>query len=130
MSQREVITAGDAPAAAGAYSHAMATESLVFTAGQIGIDPATGELVAGDAAAQAQRVLENLDAVLRAAGAGLDTVLKATIYLADMADFNAVNEVYSARMPQPYPARTTIAVKAIPRGALVEIECVATRNVG
>jgi 2-iminobutanoate/2-iminopropanoate deaminase len=130
MSQREVITAGDAPAAAGAYSHAMATGSLVFTAGQIALDPATGELVPGDAAAQAQRVLDNLDAVLRAAGASLETVLKATIYLADMADFNAVNEVYASRMPQPYPARTTIAVKAIPRGALVEIECVAARSVG
>lgn len=130
MSQRQAIIAEGAPAAAGAYSHAIVAGSLVFTAGQIGTDPATGELVPGDAAAQAARVLDNLDAVLRAAGASFESVLKVTIYLADMADFNAVNEVYAARLPQPYPARTTIAVKAIPRGALVEIECVAARSVG
>jgi 2-iminobutanoate/2-iminopropanoate deaminase len=130
MSTREVINAEAAPAAIGPYSHAVVSDGLVFSAGQIGTDPATGELVQGGVAAQAGRALDNLDAILHTAGASLGTALKTTVYLADMADFAAVNEVYAARVPQPYPARTTIAVKALPRGALVEIECVAARSGG
>lgn len=130
MSPREVIRPEGAPAAAGPYSHAVATDALVFCAGQIGTDPATGELVQGGVTAQAGRALDNLDAILHAAGASLETALKTTVFLADMADFAAVNEVYAARVPQPYPARTTIAVAALPRGALVEIECIAVRTAG
>jgi 2-iminobutanoate/2-iminopropanoate deaminase len=125
MSDRRAVTADGAPAAIGPYSHAVVANGLVFAAGQVGSDPATGELVDGGVASQAERALANVEAVLLAAGSGLDRVVKTTIFLADMADFAAVNEVYAARVPEPYPARTTVAVRALPKGALVEIECVA-----
>jgi 2-iminobutanoate/2-iminopropanoate deaminase len=125
MSSREPISAAAAPAAGGPYSHAIRTGDLIFAAGQIGIDPATGELAGDGAAEQAAQALANLGAVLEAAGSGLGHVLKTTIFLADMVDFAAVNEAYAALMPEPYPARSTVAVRELPRRARVEIECVA-----
>src|SRR5687767_9214264 len=103
MSDREAIASPAAPAAIGPYSHAIRVGELVFTAGQVGSDPATGELAGSSAAEQAAQVLANLAAILEAAGSGLDRVVKTTIFLVDMADFAAVNETYAALMPEPYP---------------------------
>ena len=123
---REVISTDAAPAAAGPYSQAIRAGELVFTAGQLGIDPATGELVGDDVQAQADRALANLRAILEAAGSGLDRLVKVTVYLADIADWPAVNEVYAREVPQPFPARSAFAVRDLPKGARVEIEAVAT----
>jgi 2-iminobutanoate/2-iminopropanoate deaminase len=123
--QPTVIRTGAAPAAIGPYSQAIAAAGFVFTAGQLGIDPQTGELVDGGVAAQADRALENLAVVLGAAGTSLARVVKTTIFLADMQDFAAVNEVYAKRFPDAPPARSTVAVAALPKGGRVEIECVA-----
>jgi 2-iminobutanoate/2-iminopropanoate deaminase len=125
MSGRRAIETESAPAAIGPYSQAIAAGGLVFTAGQIGLDPATGEIVPGGVAVQAERALRNLEAVLDAAGSGFDRVVKTTVYLVDMAHFPAVNEVYARHILQPYPARSTIAARELPKGGLVEIECVA-----
>jgi 2-iminobutanoate/2-iminopropanoate deaminase len=124
MSMRTQVMTNAAPAAIGPYSQAIQAGGLVFTAGQLGLDPTGGELAAG-AAAQADRALRNLSAILDAAGTSLERVVKTTIFLADMADFAAVNEVYASHFSTPYPARSTVAVKALPRDALVEIEAVA-----
>lgn len=126
MTRRAVSTSA-APAAAGAYSQAIATDHLVFCAGQIGSDPATGELADG-VEAQAERVLRNLEAVLDAAGCTLADVVKTTVFLADIGDFNTVNTIYARFMSDPPPARSTFAVAALPRGARVEIEAIAVRN--
>jgi 2-iminobutanoate/2-iminopropanoate deaminase len=125
VTDRRQVTTDGAPAAIGPYSHAIVAGDFVFAAGQVGSDPQSGELVAGGAAEQAVRALDNLEAVLQAAGSALDRVVKTTIFLADMADFAAVNEVYAGRLPQPYPARTTVAVRQLPKGARIEIECIA-----
>ena len=114
-----------APAAIGPYSQAMRVGELVFSAGQVGLDPASGQLVEGGAAAQADRAMQNLAAVLDAAGSGLELITKTTIFLADMADFATVNEVYARHLREPYPARSTVAVRELPKGALVEIEAIA-----
>ncbi len=127
---REVISTDAAPAAAGPYSQAIRAGELVFTAGQLGIDPATGELVGDDVQAQADRSLANVRAILEAAGSGLDRLVKVTVYLADIADWPAVNEVYAREVPQPFPARSAFAVRDLPKGARVEIEAVATVAVG
>jgi 2-iminobutanoate/2-iminopropanoate deaminase len=126
MSERRTIATPDAPKAIGPYSQAVVAHGLVHCSGQIALDPKTGELVGKTAAEQAERALENLGAVLRAAGSGFESALKCTVYLADMADFAAVNEVYARTFvgPRP-PARATVAVKSLPRNALVEIDCVA-----
>ena len=124
MSQRRTIRTEAAPGAIGPYSQAVEAHGLVYTAGQVGTDPASAALEEG-VTAQAARALANLEAVLQAAGTGFDRVLKTTIFLADMDDFVAVNEVYARVMPEPYPARSTVAVKTLPRNALVEIEMVA-----
>ncbi len=129
MSNREAISTDGAPAAAGPYSQAIRAGDLVFTAGQLGMDPASGEL-APDIAGQAKRALRNLEAILIAAGSGLDRLVKVTVYLADIGDWPAVNEVYAAILPEPYPARSAFAVKDLPKSALVEIEAVATVAVG
>jgi 2-iminobutanoate/2-iminopropanoate deaminase len=123
---RSAITSGNAPGALGPYSQGIATDGLVFCSGQIGIDPATGELVDG-IEAQTDRALRNLAAVLDAAGASFGDVLKTTIFLADIGDFAAVNAVYASHMPDPPPARSTFAVGALPKAALVEIEVIAQR---
>lgn len=127
---REAISTDAAPAAAGPYSQAIRAGELVFTAGLLGIDPASGELVAEDVQAQAARALANLRAILEAAGSGMDRLVKVTVYLADIADWPAVNEVYAAEVPQPFPARSAFAVRDLPKGARVEIEAVATVAVG
>jgi 2-iminobutanoate/2-iminopropanoate deaminase len=127
---REVISTDAAPAAAGPYSQAIRAGELVFTAGQLGIDPATGELAGDDVQVQADRALSNLRAILEAAGSGLDRLVKVTVYLADIADWPAVNEVYAREVPQPFPARSAFAVRDLPKGARVEIEAVATVDVG
>lgn len=123
---RNVLATSGAPAAIGPYSQAIATDGLVFTSGQLGLDPATGDLVPG-VEAQADRALQNLGAVLEAAGLGFEDVVKTTIFLVDMADFTAVNAVYARHMPTPPPARSTVQVAALPKGGLVEIEAIAVR---
>ena len=124
MTERAVVLTDAAPTAIGPYSQAIRAGGFVFTAGQVGADPATGALAEG-IAAQADQALRNLAVVLAAAGTGFDRVVKTTIMLVDMADFAAVNEAYARHLTQPYPARTTVAVRALPKGALVEMEMVA-----
>lgn len=124
MTVRAQIQTDAAPAAIGPYSQAIRVGGLVFTAGQTGAEPSSGELAEG-VAAQADRALQNLAAILQAAGTSFERVVKTTIFLVDMADFAAVNEVYARYLSPPYPARSTIAVRALPKGGLVEIEMVA-----
>jgi 2-iminobutanoate/2-iminopropanoate deaminase len=119
------VETGGAPGAIGPYSQGIRAGALVYTAGQVGLDPASGDLVDGGVAEQTDRALRNLTAVLDAAGVSLDRVVKTTVFLADMADFAAMNEVYAGHFSAPFPARSTIAVKELPKGALVEIEAVA-----
>ncbi len=121
----DVISTDKAPAAIGPYSQAVRLGDLLFCSGQIPLDPATGQVVDGDVSAQAGRVMENIAAVLAAAGRGFDDVIKSTIFLADMADFAAVNEVYGRCFSGHKPARSTVAVSGLPRGVLLEIEVVA-----
>ncbi|TFG44448.1 MAG: RidA family protein [Gemmatimonadales bacterium] len=120
-----VVTTADAPKAIGPYSQAMVHGPMVFTAGQVALDPATMELVPGGVAEQSERVFTNLRAVLSAAGTGLDKVIKTTVYLVDMADFGAMNEVYAKHFGDHRPARSTVAVAGLPKGALVEIDVIA-----
>ena len=117
-----------APAAIGPYSQGISISDFVFCSGQAGLDPATGKLVEGDVQVQTRQVIENLKAVLTAAGADLDHVVKTTVFLADMADFKAMNEIYASYFTGTPPARSTIAAKGLPLGALVEIECIAVRG--
>jgi len=124
----ERIEAPGAPKAVGPYSHAMTVGHLVFCSGQIPLDPATGELVQGDIAAQTGRIIDNITAVLSASRSGLDQVVKTTVFLTDMGDFAAMNEVYAARFGAHRPARSTVAVAGLPKGARIEIECVAIRR--
>ena len=130
MLKREVISTDAAPAAVGPYSQAIRAGGFVFTAGQIGTDPASGELAGDDVQDQAAQVLANLRAILEAAGSGMDRLVKTTVYLADIADWPAVNEVYVREVPQPFPARSAFAVRDLPKGARVEIEAVATADAG
>lgn len=123
---RQAISTGNAPAAIGPYSQAVRSGDMLFCSGQLGLDPASGALAEG-VEAQAERALRNLRAVLDAAGLGFDDVVKTTIFLADMADFAAVNAVYARYMPDPPPARSTVQVAALPKGGLVEIEAIARR---
>lgn len=122
------IKAPGAPNAVGPYSHAIVAGDLVYCSGQVPLDPATSELVTGDIAAQTNRILDNLVAVLTAAGSSLDRVVKTTVFLADIGDFAAMNDAYAKRFGDHRPARSTIGVAALPRGARVEIECVAARR--
>lgn len=125
MTRRHAIRTEHAGGAIAAYSQGMAGAGLVYTAGNLGVDPTTGELVIGGAGPQTARAIANLSAILDAAGSSLDRVLKTTVFLVDMADFADMNEAYAAAFPEPYPARTTVAVRALPRDGRVEIECVA-----
>ncbi len=124
MGTRAISTQG-APAAIGPYSQGIIAGGFLFTAGQIALDPVTGMVVTGDVTAQTQRVLENLAAVLTAAGAGWSDVVRTTVYLVDLLDFPAVNEIYGQVLGEARPARSTVQVAALPRGALVEIDAVA-----
>ncbi len=114
-----------APAAIGPYSQAIVANGFIFTAGQLALDPATGQVVAGDVAAQTDRVLLNLAAVLQAAGSGMERVVKTTVYLADMGDFGAMNEVYARHFGDHKPARSTVQAAGLPRGVKVEIDVIA-----
>lgn len=124
----EFVATPDAPKAIGPYSQGTVLNGLVFTAGQIALDPATGEVTAGNVAEQAARALENLGAVLRAANSDFSRVLKTTVFLVDMVDFAVVNEVYARVFGDHRPARSTVAVVALPRGVRVEIEAIAAVN--
>jgi 2-iminobutanoate/2-iminopropanoate deaminase len=122
---REAVSTGAAPAAIGPYSQAVRAGSLLFVSGQIPLDPATGAMVEGDIAAQTHRVVRNLAAILEAAGSSLDHVVRTTIYLADMNDFPAVNEVYGSYFTPPAPARATVQAARLPRDARIEIDVIA-----
>jgi 2-iminobutanoate/2-iminopropanoate deaminase len=124
---KKVISSPDAPAAVGPYSQAISTGDLLFCAGQIPLDPVTGALVEGDVTAQTTRVLENVQAVLAAGGMTFSNVVKTTVFLTDLADFAAMNAVYASYFEEPFPARSTVQVAALPRGADVEIEVTACR---
>jgi 2-iminobutanoate/2-iminopropanoate deaminase len=121
----EIVATQDAPAAIGPYSQAIVANGMVFTAGQIALDPATMQVVEGDVAAQTDRVMRNLDAVLRQAGSDLSAVVKTTVFLRDMADFTAMNEVYGSHFGDHKPARSTVQAARLPRDVAVEIECIA-----
>lgn len=125
---KQIISTEKAPKAIGPYSQAIRAGNFIFSAGQIGLDPSTMEIVASEAGgveAQTRQVLTNLKHVLEAAGSSLSRVVKTTVFLADMADFAAMNAVYAEFFPENPPARSTVAVKSLPKGALVEIEAVA-----
>ena len=125
MPTRQAIATELAPRAIGPYSQAVRIGNLLFCSGQIPLDPATGELVNGDIAAQTHRVFANLRAVLEAAGVGFDAIARTTVYLADMADFAAMNQVYAEYFSHPAPARSTIQAAALPKNARVEIDVIA-----
>ena len=122
-----VVSTEKAPKAIGPYSQAIVSGELVFTSGQIPLDPGTQQMVTGDIRAQTERVMDNLAAVLDGAGAGFENVVKATIFVVDLADFATVNEIYGKRFPRSPPARSTVQVAALPKGARVEIELIARR---
>ncbi len=122
---KEIVHTDEAPKAIGPYSQAVKTEDMVMTAGQIGLDPRTGELVAGGIETQTRQVLTNLQHVLEAAGSDVGLVVKTTVFLLDMQHFAQMNAVYAKFFAEDPPARSTVAVAALPKGALVEIEAVA-----
>jgi 2-iminobutanoate/2-iminopropanoate deaminase len=130
MEQTKLIKThtSDAPAAIGPYSQAIRCGQFVYTSGQIPLDPASGKIVGSDIQAQTHRVLQNLQAVLKSAGASLESVIKTTVFLASMNDFQSMNTVYTSYFGEHAPARSTVAVAELPRKALVEIECVALIN--
>lgn len=126
MSKSVVSTTNaPAPVSGAPYNQAIVSGGFVFVAGQVPLDPATGKLVEGGIEAQAEQVFDNLAAILEAGGSSLANVVKATVFLADMASFSAVNGVYARRMPEPFPARSAFAVRELPLGARVEIEVIA-----
>lgn len=116
-----------APAAIGPYSQVIEVNGMVFASGQIPLDPATGNIVEGGIKEQTQQALTNAKAIMEAAGLTLANVVKTTVFMADMNDFAAMNEVYATFFSEPYPARSAVAVKALPKGVLVEVECIAAR---
>ena len=124
---RQAISTTSAPAAVGPYSQAIVAGDLVFCAGQVPLDPATGEVLQGTIEEQTERVLRNVGAVLDAAGVTFGDVVKTTVFLVDMGDFAAMNGVYAGFVPDPPPARSTVAVAGLPKGARVEIEAIARR---
>lgn len=124
---KKVVSTDAAPAAIGPYSQAVSTEGLVFCSGQIPLDPATMELVSGSIAEETKQCMRNLEAVLTEAGSSLDQIMKTTIYVTNMDDFAEVNGAYGSFFPDDPPARATVGVSALPKGARVEIDCVAAR---
>jgi 2-iminobutanoate/2-iminopropanoate deaminase len=122
---KRIIKTDQAPPAIGAYSQAVVANGLVFASGQLALDPGTGQLVPGDARTQTKRIMENLKAVLTAAGSAMEKVVKATVFLRDLNDFGVVNEIYGEYFQENPPARSTVQVVKLPREALVEIEVIA-----
>jgi len=125
---KTAIASPNAPKAIGPYSQAVRAGQLVFLSGQVPLDPATGNLVEGDIAAQTRRIFENLGAVLTAAGLSFANVVRTTVFLADMNDFAAMNQVYATYFQEPYPARSTVQVARLPKDARVEIDVIATND--
>ena len=125
MDHRSVISTQSAPAAIGPYSQAISAGGLVFLSGQLPLDPATGQFVDGDVAALTRQIFRNIEAVLAAAGSSLDKIVKTTVFLADLADFQVMNEAYAEFFPASPPARSTVQVARLPRDARIEIEVVA-----
>ncbi|MBF1420937.1 RidA family protein [Hoylesella nanceiensis] len=123
----KTIQTTKAPAAIGPYSQAVEANGFVFASGQLGINPATGEFVEGDVQAQTRQALTNARAIMNEAGLDLNNVIKTTVFLSDMANFAAMNEIYAEFFSEPYPARSAVAVKTLPKNALVEVECIAVR---
>jgi 2-iminobutanoate/2-iminopropanoate deaminase len=124
---RRAVSSTGAPAAVGPYSQALIAGDLIFLSGQIPLDPATAQMIDGDIDVLTRRVLDNIGAVLDASGSSFDRVVKTTVYLADMADFPAMNEVYATYFPEPFPARSTVQAAALPRNARIEIDVIAAR---
>ena len=122
---REVIATEQAPRAIGPYSQAIRAQGLIFTSGQIAIDPATAQIIAGNVSAQTDRVLKNLSAILQASGSSLEKVLRCTVFLKNMGDFAAMNEVYGGYFQQEPPARSTVEVARLPKDVLIEIDVIA-----
>ena len=122
---RDVVATKDAPQAIGPYSQAIKANGLVFVSGQIALDPASGQIIPGDVAAQTERVLKNLDAILKAAGSGLERVVRTTVFLKNMGDFGAMNEVYGRFWKSAPPARSTVEVARLPKDVAVEIDVIA-----
>lgn len=125
---KKQINTANAPAAIGPYSQAIETNELIFVSGQLPIDPSTGEFVSGEVAEQTAQSLKNGQAILESRGLSLTNVVKTTVFLSDMNDFGKMNQVYEQFFNAPYPARSAFAVKTLPKGALVEIECIATKE--
>jgi reactive intermediate/imine deaminase len=121
---RKIVHTDSAPKAIGPYSQAVAADGAVYLSGQVGLDPKTGELVAGGLEAEARRVFENLSAVAEAAGSSLAAAVRVTIYLVDLGQFAAANRIMQEYFREPYPARVTIGVAALPRGAAIEVDCI------
>lgn len=124
---KQAISTTDAPAAVGPYSQAVDTGNMLFASGQLPVDPSTGSIVNGGTGAQAEQCCKNVAALLKAVGLKFENVVKSTVFITDMADFSAVNEIYKQYFIAPYPARSCVAVKALPLGCSVEIEIIATR---
>jgi 2-iminobutanoate/2-iminopropanoate deaminase len=122
---KKIISTNEAPAAVGPYSQAVRVGSTIYCAGQIPLDPKSGQIVPGDIGAQTRRVLENITAVLKAEGLSFQNIVKTTIFLTDLADFQTVNEIYASYFKQALPARSTVQVPALPKGARIEIEAIA-----
>jgi 2-iminobutanoate/2-iminopropanoate deaminase len=127
---KKIISTSDAPAAIGPYSQAVRSGRFLFCSGQIPLDPNSGQIVPGDIAAQTRRVLDNIAAVLKAEGLRFENVVKTTIFLTNLTDFQAVNEIYGSYFKQQPPARSTVQVSALPKGANIEIEVIAAANNG
>ena len=123
---RQAVATPAAPAAIGPYSQAIRAGSLLFVSGQVPIDPATGQIVDGDIAAQTHRVFRNISEILKAGGASLDHVVRTTVFLADMNDFKAMNDAYATFFSEPYPARSTVQAARLPRDARIEIDAIAS----
>lgn len=125
---KKIISTSDAPAAVGPYSQAVRVGSTIYCAGQIPLDPKSGQIVEGDIATQTRRVLDNITAVLKAESLSFENIVKTTIFLTDLADFQIVNEIYASYFKQAPPARSTVQVPALPKGARVEIEAIAVAD--
>ena len=127
---KKIVSTTEAPAAVGPYSQAVRVGSTIYCAGQIPLDPKSGQIISGDISAQTRRVLDNITAVLKAEGLTLQNIVKTTIFLTDLADFQTVNEVYASYFKQAPPARSTVQVPALPKGARIEIEAIAVAAEG